>query len=148
MTKSMSLYREHILDHYKRPRNFGTMENADVSFTIDNPLCGDRLTLQIKFSPPARGGEPPLNPPLGKGGRRGGGREYELVADAKFTGQGCAISVASASMLTEYLKDKTRAELLAVSENDVYDLLGIPVSAARIQCALLPLNALKNILSS
>lgn len=147
----MSVYREHILDHYKHPRNFGTMENADVSFTIDNPLCGDRLTLQIRFSPPARGGVEPVPYLIREGEGDGmfpseGGSEQ--VADAKFTGAGCAISTASASILTEYLKDKTRAELLAMSDSDIYDLLGIPISAARIQCALLPLNALKNILFS
>lgn len=142
------MYREQILDHYKHPRNFGELPAADVSYEIDNPLCGDKLKLQIKFGPHP-------SPPLSKGreygssplprGRLGGGLE-EQVADIKFTGTGCAISMASASLLTEYLKNKTRAELLAVDENTIYKLLGVEINPGRVKCALLPLAALKEIL--
>ena len=125
------MYRENILDHYKHPRNFGELPDADVSYEIDNPLCGDRLKLQIKFSPPP-------NLPLSKG-------EECKIADIKFTGSGCAISMAAASLLTEYLKNKTRAELLAIDDEVIYKLLGIEINPGRIKCALLPLLGLKEI---
>ena len=129
----MSMYREQIMDHYKHPRNFGELPDADVSYEIDNPLCGDKLRLQIKFVPPP-------NLPLSKG-------EGPKVIDIKFTGSGCAISLASTSLLTEYLKNKTRAELLVIDDEVVYKLLGIEINPARIKCALLPLVGLKEILN-
>lgn len=121
------------MDHYKHPRNFGELAGADVVLAIDNPLCGDKLKLQIKF-------RPPLNLPLSKGERE------DVVEDVKFSGEGCAISVASASLFTEYLKNKTRAELLAVDEDVIYKLLGVGINAGRAKCALLPLSALQEIL--
>ncbi len=123
------MYREQIMDHYKHPRNFGELPGADVVLDIDNPLCGDKLKLQIKF-------RPPLSLPLTKGETEG------VVEDVKFSGQGCAISVASASLFTEYLKNKTRAELLVLDEDVIYKLLGVEINAGRAKCALLPLEAL------
>ena len=118
----MSMYREQIMDHYKNPRNFGELEGADVSLEIDNPLCGDKLKLQMKFDDCGRA---------------------EKVG---FAGTGCAISTASASLLTEFLKNKTRAELLAIGDDDIYKLLGVEINPGRAKCALLPLAALKEIL--
>lgn len=110
------------MDHYKHPRNFGELPNADVVLAIDNPLCGDKLKLQIKFN------------------------ACEQVEDVKFSGEGCAISVASASLFTEYLKNKTRAELLAIDEEVIYKLLSVEINAGRAKCALLPLSGLQEIL--
>ncbi|MEK7500904.1 MAG: iron-sulfur cluster assembly scaffold protein [Patescibacteria group bacterium] len=128
-----SMYREQIMDHYKHPRNFGELPGADVVLDIDNPLCGDKLKLQIKFK----------NPLLFEEGEGGGVEDY--VQDVKFSGQGCAISVASASLFTEYLKNKTRAELLALDEEIIYKLLGVEINAGRAKCALLPLAALHKV---
>src|SRR5438045_9628556 len=80
-----ALYQEMILDHYRRPRNKGTMENADASVEMKNPLCGDEIGLQVVF-------------------------EGDQISDVKFSGRGCSISQASASMMTQLLKGKTRAE--------------------------------------
>ena len=112
------LYREHILDHYRNPRNKGTLEPADASFEDTNPLCGDRIRMDLRF-------------------------DGERIADIKFTGRGCAISQASASMLTELVKGHTIGEVRAFSKDDLLDELGIPISPARLKCALLPLKVLK-----
>src|SRR5919108_2131976 len=81
-----ALYQEMILDHYRRPRNKGTLENADASVEMKNPLCGDEIGLQVSF-------------------------DGDLIRDVKFSGRGCSISQASASMMTQLLKGKTRSEI-------------------------------------
>jgi len=112
------LYREQILDHYRNPRNQGTLEPADASFEDTNPLCGDRVRIDLRF-------------------------DGERIADIKFTGRGCAISQAAASMLTEMVKGQTLAEVKVLTKDDLLDELGIPISPARIKCALLGLKVLK-----
>ncbi|RME42643.1 MAG: SUF system NifU family Fe-S cluster assembly protein [Chloroflexi bacterium] len=112
------LYREHILDHYQNPRNYGEMEDPDISHEEYNPLCGDRLVIQLKL-------------------------DGDRVADVKFHGEGCAISQASASMLTEVVEGKTLDELKTLTKEDILDMLGIPIGPVRIKCALLSLKALK-----
>lgn len=112
------LYREHILDHYQNPRHHGEIEDPDISQEEYNPLCGDRLILQLKI-------------------------EDDHVADVKFHGEGCAISQASASMLTELVEGKSVDELKALSKEDILDMLGIPIGPVRLKCALLSLKALK-----
>ena len=112
------LYREHILDHYQHPRNHGEIEDPDISQEEYNPLCGDRLVLQLKL-------------------------EDDHVADVKFHGEGCAISQASASMLTELVEGKSVDELKALTKEDILDMLGIPIGPVRLKCALLSLKALK-----
>lgn len=112
------LYREHILDHYQNPRNHGAIENPDISHEEYNPLCGDRLVIQLKL-------------------------EDDHVADVKFHGEGCAISQASASMLTEAIEGKSVDELKALTKEDILDMLGIPIGPVRLKCALLSLKALK-----
>lgn len=112
-------YRENILDHYKNPRNYGELDDPDVSQEEYNPLCGDQITLQIKFD------------------------ERERVAAVRFHGQGCAISLASASMMTERLKGLSRDQIKALSKEDILDMMGIPISPVRMKCALLPLKAAK-----
>lgn len=116
------LYRDEILEHYRNPHNFGTLDHPDVTLEGTNPLCGDRLTLSLAFDD---------------------GR----VADVAFTGRGCAVSVASASMLTDEIKGRAIGEVDALTNQDVIDNLGIELSPARLKCALLPLDTLHKALA-
>ena|SRR5436190_20977090 len=115
------LYRDYILEHYRRPHNFGTMDDPTASYEGANPLCGDRITLQLRV--------------------RDG-----LVDGVAFTGRGCAISQASASLLTDEVKGKPVDQAAKLSSTDVLDLLGIEISPARMKCALLSLDTLQHAL--
>ncbi|HDD25310.1 MAG TPA: SUF system NifU family Fe-S cluster assembly protein [Chloroflexi bacterium] len=117
-----NLYREHILDHYRNPRNQGVLEGADLSAKLDNPTCGDVVRLDIQL------GEE-------KGEKR--------VQAARFSGQGCVISMAAASMLTEWLTGKTLTEMAALRDEDMLAMVGAPLGAVRSKCALLPLRTLQ-----
>ena len=114
------LYRENILDHYKRPRKFGRLEEFDLDFEDTNPFCGDEQHVFIK---------------LGEDGR---------VADIAFEGKGCAISTAATSLLTDELTGMTREELLRLPKETVLELLGIEISATRMKCAMLGLKVIKS----
>jgi nitrogen fixation NifU-like protein len=111
------LYRDYILEHYRRPHNFGVLENATATQEGANPLCGDRITLQLRVS-------------------------GDDIAAVGFTGRGCAISQASASLLTDEIKGKPVERAAAMQASDVLDLLGIEISPARMKCALLSLETL------
>ena len=112
------MYRENIIDHYKNPHNHGTIENPDAKFTENNPLCGDVVTVTLKLND-------------------------QKVEDVKFMGQGCAISLASTSMLTDEIKGKTLEEVKNFKRGDVVDLLGIEIGPVRTKCAVLGLVAIK-----
>ena len=114
------LYRENILDHYKRPRHFGRPENFDLDYEDTNPFCGDEQHIYIE---------------LGEDGR---------VSGVSFEGKGCAISTAATSMLVDELEGMSREELLRMPKETVLDLLGIPISATRMKCALLGLKVVKS----
>jgi nitrogen fixation NifU-like protein len=114
------LYRENILEHYKRPRNFGRPERFDLEFEDNNPFCGDEQHVFITLDGDDR------------------------VASVAFEGKGCAISTAATSMLTEELEGKTKEELLRLDKQFVLDLLGIDISATRMKCALLGLKVVKS----
>jgi nitrogen fixation protein NifU and related proteins len=114
------LYREQILDHYKRPRNFGRLEHPDLEFEDTNPFCGDEQHVTIRLDEEGR------------------------VAEVAFEGQGCAISTAATSLLTDELVGRTREELLALPKEEVLDLLGIEISATRMKCAMLGLKVVKS----
>lgn len=114
------LYREQILEHYKRPRNFGTVENPDLEFEDTNPFCGDEQHVTIRLD------------------------ANDQVAEVKFEGQGCAISTAATSLLTDELIGMSRQELVKLPKEYVLDLLGIDISATRMKCALLGLKVIKS----
>ena len=114
-----ALYREQILDHYKHPHNFGELEDADLEFEDLNPLCGDELRVQLRTDDEGR------------------------IEAVRFSGQGCAISQASASMVSDEVKGMTPEELLRLDKSFVLELLGIDISATRMKCALLALKVLK-----
>ena len=113
-----SLYREEILDHYRHPRHRGHLDAPDISHSDHNPFCGDEITLELKV-------------------------EDGIVTDAAFDGRGCAISQASASMMTDEIIGKSLEELKQWSKDDLLELLGIEIGPVRLKCALLPLKALK-----
>lgn len=134
-----ALYQEMILDHYRRPRNKGTLDNADASVEMKNPLCGDEIGLQVAF-------------------------DGDSISDVRFSGRGCSISQASASMMTQLVKGKRRDEIdsirtqfrdlmLGVSQGDeqnlgsLRSLSGVARFPARVKCALLAWNALEDALA-
>jgi nitrogen fixation protein NifU and related proteins len=113
------LYREYILDHYKYPHNWGELEHADLEFHDLNPLCGDELKVQLAIDDDGR------------------------IEDVRFSGHGCAISQAAASMTSDEVKGMKIDDLLRLDRSFVLDLLGIDISATRMKCALLSLKVLK-----
>jgi len=111
----VALYSEKLLDHFRHPRNYGALIDADVSYESFNPLCGDRIRIELKI-------------------------ENRSVKDVRFRGDGCAISIAAASLLTELIL-ATGAE--AISDDQLIAALESDIKPARVQCALLPLEALR-----
>jgi nitrogen fixation NifU-like protein len=114
------MYQENILDHYKNPRNFGKIENATVHHHEYNPLCGDEIDMFLVID------------------------ENKKIVDVKVFPRGCAISVASASMLSEQIKGKNIDELKTITKEEILEMLGIPISPVRLKCALLSLDTLRN----
>jgi nitrogen fixation NifU-like protein len=111
-------YRQDILDHSQNPRNFGTLEHPDLSAEDSNPLCGDKIRIDIRVKDGA-------------------------IEDVRFTGVGCSISRAAASMLTEEIKGKTLEEVKRIGRDEVLEMLGIELGPVRLKCALLALKTLK-----
>ena len=114
------LYRENILDHYKQPHNWGELPDPDLEFEDFNPLCGDELKVQLKLDGDNR------------------------VEEVRFSGHGCAISQASASMASDEVIGMPVGDLLKLDRDFVLDLLGIDISATRMKCALLGLKIVKS----
>ncbi len=113
------IYREHILDHYKNPRNFGKLETDDIHYFDRNPLCGDEIGIQVKLD------------------------NNNKMAEVKFHGKGCAISQCAASMLTEEIMGKSLEEVKKLQNQDMLDMLAIPISPVRMKCAILSLKVLE-----
>jgi len=113
-----ALYSETLLDHFRHPRNYGSLDAPDVSNEQFNPLCGDRIRLELKF-------------------------EQSRVNEARFKGDGCAISTAAASLLTELILGKDIEELTNFPDAQLISALESNIQPARLQCALLPLLALR-----
>ena len=112
------LFRQNILDHYQNPRNYGTLERPDISAEDSNPLCGDEIRIDLHV----------------KDG---------VIEDVRFSGKGCSISRAAASMLTEEIRGKTLEEVKRIGKDDVLEMLGIELGPVRLKCALLALKTLK-----
>ncbi len=112
------IYREIILDHYKNPRNKGTLDPNDFTYEDVNPLCGDEIRVDVRV-------------------------KDDHVSEIAFSGRGCAVSQASASILMEMVEGKSLDEVKAITKDDLLEEIGIPVSPARLKCALLGLKVLK-----
>lgn len=119
MSEFEQLYREVILDHYKSPRHHGVLEPCDAVADGKNPLCGDEVTVSVRFG------------------------EGDVIEEVGFEGQGCAISQAATSMLTELVIGRTAAEVAAMPKEELLEEIGIPLTPVRLKCAILGLFVLK-----
>jgi len=113
-------YREEILEHYTHPHHYGTLAEADISHEESNPLCGDRIRFDIELD-----------------------EEGQRIKDVRFSCVGCAISKASASMLSDLIVGKSLAEIRDLDKEDLLEELGIDLGPVRLKCALLPLKVVK-----
>jgi len=118
MSEFDQLYREVILDHYKNPRGHGLLDAADAQAEGQNPLCGDEVTVSLRF-------------------------DGETISDVGFEGRGCAISQAATSMLTEMVQGKKASEVATLDKDELLDEIGIPLTPIRLKCAMLGLTTLK-----
>ena len=114
------VYREVILDHYKSPRGHGLLEDADAQAEGQNPLCGDEVSISVKF-----------------------GADGETIESVGFEGRGCAISQAATSMLTELVQGRKASEVAVLPREELLDEIGIPLTPIRLKCAILGLGVLK-----
>ncbi len=112
-------YREHIIDRYQNPHFRGELNPNDITFEDSNPLCGDELRIDLRIN------------------------ENNQIVEAAFSGRGCAISLASADMLLEFVQGKSLEEVKRLSKEDILELLGIELGPVRLKCALLSLKVLK-----
>jgi nitrogen fixation NifU-like protein len=120
MSEFDQLYREVILDHYKNPRGHGTMDDPDADAEGMNPLCGDEVSIYVRF-----------------------GEDQETIEEVKFAGRGCAISQAATSMLTEMVQGKRATEVAVLDKDELLEEIGIPLTPIRLKCAMLGLTTLK-----
>lgn len=114
----MNIYQEELLDHYENPSNYGILPNPDISHEEDNPLCGDMIRMDLMV-------------------------DNGIIKEVRFSGYGCTISQAAASMLTEKIEGKSLEEIKNISRDDIMDMIGIPLGPVRVKCALLALKVLK-----
>ena len=120
MSELEQMYREVILDHYKNPHGHGLLDHADAHAEGMNPLCGDEVTISVKFAD-----------------------DGETIDEVGFEGRGCAISQAATSMLTDLVKGRTASEVATLPKEDLLEEIGIPLTPVRIKCAILGLGVLK-----
>lgn len=114
-----SIYQEQIIDYYKYPRNKRKMEDPTIDYGDQNPVCGDEIHFYVKLNDEGK------------------------VVDSSFEGQGCAISMAAVSMMTDLIEDMTLEELKQLTNEDIKEMLGIPLSPVRLKCAILGLKVLE-----
>ncbi len=114
----MDMYADAILEHYRKPHNYGSLEKRNAEYREHNPLCGDIIEMQVLI-------------------------ENNKIKDVKFTGHGCAISQSASSMLTDEIKGKSLEEIKKMDKEHVLDMLGVDISPARMKCALIGIKALK-----
>jgi nitrogen fixation NifU-like protein len=114
MSMGSDMYRQQILDHYRNPRNYGELEDPTFTHVGENPMCGDTISIDIELAD-----------------------DGETIERAAFQGDGCAISQASASMLSERLHGTTLEELEAIDRDDIVEMLGVDISPMRVKCAVL-----------
>jgi nitrogen fixation NifU-like protein len=119
----MDMYTENILDLFKNPKNKGTLENPTHENSRNNPLCGDEITIQLIT-------------------------KEDKIKEVKFSGQGCAISQASSSMLTDKIKEMSIQDVKSLNKDDILEMLHIPISPGRLKCALLSLDTLRGALEN
>jgi nitrogen fixation protein NifU and related proteins len=119
MSEFEQLYREVILDHYRSPRNHGLLERRDAYAEGQNPLCGDEISVTVRFG------------------------DGDVIEQVGFEGQGCAISQAATSMLSDLVLGRTAQEVAAMPKDELLDEIGIPLTPVRLKCALLGLGVLK-----
>jgi nitrogen fixation protein NifU and related proteins len=120
MSEMEQVYREVILDHYKSPRGHGLLADADAQAEGQNPLCGDEVSISVKFA-----------------------ADGETIASVGFEGRGCAISQAATSMLTELVQGRKASEVAELPRDELLDEIGIPLTPIRLKCAILGLGVLK-----
>jgi nitrogen fixation NifU-like protein len=120
MNEFEQMYREVILDHYKNPRHHGTLEEADAAAEGQNPLCGDEVSVAVRF-----------------------GADGETIEEMRFEGRGCAISQAATSMLTELVQGRKAAEVALLDKEELLEEIGITLTPVRLKCAMLGLTTLK-----
>jgi nitrogen fixation protein NifU and related proteins len=120
MSEFDQLYREVILDHYRNPRGAGSLDEPDAHAEGQNPLCGDEVTIDVAFAD-----------------------DGETISDIRFSGQGCAISQAATSMLTELVQGRSATEVAVLPRDELLEEIGIPLTPVRLKCALLGLSTLK-----
>jgi nitrogen fixation NifU-like protein len=119
----MDIYREELIDHYHNPRNYGAMIDANVTIELENISCGDRIQMWVKI-------------------------ENGLIKEISFEGEGCAVAIASASILSDYAKGKTTKELIGLKLEDFLKMLKVELTISRIKCASLSIETLKKALNS
>lgn len=122
---NMDIYREIILDHYKHPRNFGHLIRPDAKLEEHNVSCGDRINMEVNFVK----------------------KKERIIEDIRFSGEGCAISIASASLLTEKVVGMKIKDVMKLGTDDTLKLLGTILTPSRVKCAVLPLEALQKALT-
>src|SRR3989339_1374774 len=130
----MSDYKDIIIDHYKNPRNFGSLDDADINMDESNASCGDMIQIQVKIGTRKEPGLP-----------RSVRNEDEVIKEMKWRGGGCAISTAAASMLSEKIVGMSKKELEDFGENGIVEMLGGEVNAGRMKCATLAFRGLLKI---
>jgi nitrogen fixation NifU-like protein len=113
-------YRENILDHYKNPRNYGLLEPSDAQAEGQNPLCGDEVTVSIRFA-----------------------EDGETIEEIGFEGRGCAVSQAATSMLTDLVKGRKASDVATLPKEEILGEIGIPLTPVRMKCAILGLGVVK-----